>query len=102
MKIITYKRKKYEIRKSRYRDNNSLALLMYHNNELYTVMTKNLISSFLCDDDCQYIDTNNNPELPDLLKKTKLGVPLGFKERSGFCEYPLYKFDLTDVEEDEE
>ena len=39
-----------------------------------------------------FIDTNNYPWLPEFLKEHGLAEPTGASARSGFCEYPLYKW----------
>ena len=44
--------------------------------------------------DEQYVNTNNFPGAMKLIKKYKLGVPTGIYGISGFCRYPLVKFDL--------
>lgn len=41
-----------------------------------------------------YLDTNNFPEGVQLVKKYKLAEPTGEYGQSGFCTYPLYKFDM--------
>lgn len=45
--------------------------------------------------DCACIDTNHHgQELVDRLIKLKLGIPTGQYVQSGFCLYPVFKFDL--------
>lgn len=45
-------------------------------------------------EDTAFVDTNNNPEAEEFIKRYKLGTPLGIYASSGFCRYPAYKFDL--------
>lgn len=44
-----------------------------------------------------YIDTNNCPWAMDFIKEYKLGTPTGRTGRSGFCEYPVVKFDTLQL-----
>lgn len=46
-----------------------------------------------------YVDTNNMPEAPGFISKYGLGKPTGDIARSGFCIYPLYKFDKDKLAE---
>lgn len=46
-----------------------------------------------------FVDTNNNPTGEQFIKDNKLGTPVGQTQCSGFCEYPLYCFDLNKLEE---
>lgn len=49
--------------------------------------------------DMAYVDTNNCPEGPDFIEENGLGeFAYGF-HHSRFCDYPLYKFDLSKLEE---
>lgn len=42
-----------------------------------------------------YVDTNNCPWAETFIKENKLGTFAGATRQSGYCIYPLYKFDLT-------
>ncbi|OUM63119.1 hypothetical protein PIROE2DRAFT_10431 [Piromyces sp. E2] len=44
------------------------------------------------------IDTNNHPFLEDIIKEYDLGEPIGISIPSGFCRYPVYRFNLTQIE----
>ena len=46
-----------------------------------------------------FVDTNNNTGVERFLKEYKIAKPTGFYGFSGFCSYPLYKFDLKKLEE---
>ena len=57
--------------------------------------------------DLAFVDTNNCPWAIQLLEETGWAKPVGKYAHSGFCVYPLYKFDLeamdacyADVEEE--
>ena len=44
-----------------------------------------------------FLDTNNCSWGEDFVEKYKLGVPTGRYLRSGFCEYPLYEWNLEEL-----
>lgn len=46
-----------------------------------------------------YVDTNNMPELVGFIKRYELGEPTGDYASSGYCRYPLYKFDKDKLAE---
>lgn len=46
-----------------------------------------------------YIDMNNLPEIKDFIEKYELGKPTQIKKHAGYCDYPLYKMDLTKLRE---
>ena len=50
-------------------------------------------------DFCGYIDTNNMPELERFLEENDIGEFTGFVQRSGFCVYPLYMFNVDKLRE---
>lgn len=45
------------------------------------------------------VDTNNCPWAESLIKRLKIGEPTGHYLHSGFCSYPVYKFDLSKIAE---
>lgn len=48
-----------------------------------------------------YVDTNNCPWAEEFINEYKLGEPTGGSARSGYCIYPLYKFDLSKLQDGE-
>ena len=44
-----------------------------------------------------YLDINNCPFAMDLVEDLEIGVPTGKWFGSGFCMYPLYKFNMNKV-----
>lgn len=60
----------------------------------FAVLTVNLVNE-QCPKNCAYLDTNNFPQGEEFVKKHKLGKPTGYYGRSGYCMYPLYKFDMA-------
>lgn len=79
----------------RYVDNNNIAVMIWDENEGpfadLTVNIAPLPEGYAC------IDTNNFREGIDLIKKYNLGEPIGQTLRSGFCEYPVYKFNMDNI-----
>lgn len=45
------------------------------------------------------VNTNTNPWVEDFIVENKLGFYTGKKLKSGFCEYPIYEFDLDLIDE---
>lgn len=83
---------------AKYGENGNLAIQLYCNDDGYmepwSTMTTNL--SVKLPADCAYIDTNNNGyEIVDWIIKNEFGVPTGEVRQSGYCVYPLVKFDLS-------
>lgn len=50
-------------------------------------------------DYCAYVDINNMPELEKFIEENDLGEFTGLTQRSGFCEYPLYMFNVDKLRE---
>ena len=79
---------------SKYADRaKNLAIQLWCDDGPYATMTVNLGKKLAEDEG--YVDTNNFPEAESFIKKYKLGKPTGGYGFSGFCAYPLYKFDLA-------
>ena len=55
-------------------------------------MQSSLSTSAALTDRLAFVDENNLPGIGAWLKKNKIASPLGYKERSGFCQYELYSF----------
>lgn len=83
-----------------YQADNSLyvGVLDTRENEPYADLTVCLNDSTLGKDEA-YVDTNNCPSAIKLIDEYKMGKPTGKVGKSGFCEYPVYKFDLTKIKE---
>lgn len=66
--------------------------------EPYCDVTVNLPDFGLpLDDGEAYVDVNNCPELERFILENGLGVGVGIIGSSGWCAYPLYKFDMEEV-----
>lgn len=73
-----------------------LGIVDVEDGELYADLTVNLRDSFLTN--ANYLDTNNSKYVEEFMTKYKLGEFTGIMSRSGFCEYPLYHFDLDEIQ----
>ncbi len=60
--------------------------------EPYGDVTVNLLGSV--PPYCAFVDTNNMPELEDFLVKNGIAEFTGLEQKSGYCTYPLYLFDM--------
>ena len=65
--------------------------------EPYGDVTVNLLSSVPAY--CAFVDTNNMPELEDFLVGNGIAEFTGIQQRSGYCSYPLYLFDVEKMRE---
>ena len=87
--------KEYEVKieRTRYANNNNLAVqLICEDGEPYGMLTVNLDSNL--PEDMAYVDTNNIPDAEDFIERNGLGTKTNFTKVSGFCIYPLYRFNL--------
>lgn len=83
--------------RAEYSANGSLAVMLEETEtgESFAVITVNLM--YPLDKDKAFVDTNNCPWAEDFLVKNKLAKPCGVMAPSGFCTYPLYKFNLNKI-----
>lgn len=44
-----------------------------------------------------FVNTNHIPDAEEFIQKYHLGKPTGTIKKSGFCQYPLYEFDMEVV-----
>ena len=66
---------------------------------LYTRVTTNLVNEVLSNENCAFIDTNNNgEEVAEWLSQSDLGKFTGALGFSGYCIYPEFEFKKEVVE----
>ena len=102
-KLKTYELKteygKYKIAPAleHYTTFNSLAIELWDVKECepFATLTVNLPESVECEPCEAFVDTNNCSWAEKFIKQHQLGEPTGHYGYSGFCKYPLYKFDLN-------
>ena len=84
-----------------YMNNNGLYIGMLSKEEdgfePYGDMTVNLTEK--APDYCAYLDTNNLSGIEKFVVDNDLGEFTGFTQRSGFCEFPLYMFNVDKLRE---
>lgn len=94
--------KTYNVRieTSKYTTNKTLALpLITEEGEPFANLTVNIMDSMIwADDTCAFVDTNNCPWAEEFIAENGLGEYMGIRGASGFCTYPLYKFNLEEIE----
>ena len=89
MKTLKFNDTEVKLSFESYRNNGTLAVEMITvpDEDLYAVITVNL---------CCPLQTDrlafNLPGIGAWLKRNKIATPLGYKQRSGFCQYELYSF----------
>ena len=90
MRTYDYNGQKVYLEKGEYRNNGTLAVLMYNEDgEPYGNVTVNL-NHPLQSDSMAFLDENNMPGIGRWLTRKKLGIYMGVEASSGFCKYPLY------------
>ena len=96
MKTLKFNDTDVKLSYESYRNNGTLAVLMntVPDEELYGVITVNLCCP-LQTDRLAFVDENNLPGIGAWLKRNKIATPLGYKQRSGFCQYELYSFNRS-------
>ena len=89
------------IEASKYQSNGTLALsLITDTEEPYCNLTVNIDESIIwADDKTAFVDTNNCPWAEEFITKNGLGEFYGYNGRSGFCLYPLFKFNMDKIKE---
>lgn len=80
---------------NRYYNGNLAISIILDYGEPFGSITVN--TNFILNEDEAAVDTNNFPEAEDIIRKYNLGESTGKSIKSGFCEYPVYKFNLSVV-----
>lgn len=93
--MMKYNGHELEIRKSTYISGGNLALILFEEGQVYATLTTNLGRPL--PENYAFVDPNNVPWVEDFIEEFQLGEPLGLSEVSGFCSYPLYRFDLSTI-----
>lgn len=82
---------------SRYMDNGRIyiGLIEADTREPYGNLTVNIQDDIdAMPDNYGYVDTNNAPYAEEFITDNELGIFMGVYGYSGYCQYPLYSFDL--------
>ena len=96
MKTFNFNDTEVSLKRNSYRNNGTLAMEMITvpDDEPYSMITVNICCP-LQNDKFAFVDENNNPGIGAWLRKNGIAKPLGYKQRSGFCLYELYEFNLA-------
>ena len=82
------------IETSTYYHGGNLAIsLITEDGERLAMLTTNL-AEWALPKDKSFVDTNNCPWAEKFISDNKLGRPTGMTGTSGYCTYPLYRFDM--------
>ena len=83
-----------EVKTAKYADNGNLAVQLYDASDgcPFARLTVNLGKKLK--DGMAYLDTNNCPWAEDFVIENGLGEETGDIGMSGYCFYPLYKFNV--------
>ena len=90
------------VARAKSQNNDTLAILLMEaeTGEEYDVSTTNIDESNIFEDQTHaFVDTNNCPWAEKFLIENKIATPMGIYGHSGYCRYPLYAFDITDIPE---
>lgn len=92
---MKYNEEEVTIQYSNYFQTNKLAVtLLDEHEQIYDVISVNLVDEELTNKNCAFVDTNNMPKAEEFLKKYNIAKPTGKFGHSGFCVYPEYEFNL--------
>lgn len=80
-----------------YLTDSSLAIWIKNNNHGAIAKITTCLDRLLIKQNEAFVDVNNCPWAEDFIRKYRLGEPTGQTQQSGFCTYPLYRFDMNEV-----
>lgn len=88
-----------EIVKDKYVNNDTLYIGLFNTDtgELFGDITVNVPFSG-ASDNIACVDTNNNSNIIEFIKRYKLGKDTGIVAYNGFCKYPLYEFNMDIID----
>ena len=83
-----------------YADNGHVAISVWSESEgPFAGLTVNLPETKNYPTNYAFVDTNNFPEAPEMIRRLRIGKYTGRMAVSGYCMYPLYQFDETALKE---
>lgn len=83
------------LRVERYWHDGSISLTIWNQNDGCVARVTTCLADHSLREDEAYVDANNCPWAVAFLEKNGFAKRTGKKRRSGYCEYPLMKFDTT-------
>lgn len=87
-----------EARASRYAADGSLAIELVSKTEGPIAMLTVCLDTPGLGDEDTFVDVNNCPWAEEFISESGIGEPVGLTKTSGYCRYPLYRFDLNKLE----
>ena len=86
------------LKQAQYTTNNHIAISIVSLEEgPFSNLTVNLDDTKRYPENYGFVDTNNFPEAESLILQLGIGEETGIIGGSGFCLYPLYKFDYDAI-----
>lgn len=82
---------------SRYQANNSLCIQAYNHTDGPIARLTVCLPDTTLGDNCAFVDVNNCPWGEEFIQRYRLGTDMGVMASSGYCVYPLYKFDIQQL-----
>lgn len=82
---------------NKYMVDDSVCIEIYNDEEGCIARITTCLNSPFLSENQGYVDTNNCPWAVDLIERLHLGTPSGITSRSGYCEYPLYDFNMDEL-----
>ena len=88
------------VRLHSYEAGNLCIQLLEEDHEPFCYLTVNLpYAASITKKDLAFVDVNGFPEAEEVISKYELGEPVGLMVQSGYCKYPLYKFNIKRLKE---
>lgn len=88
------------IQRAKYQNNDNLYLGLVDDNGLpFSNVTVNL--GIKLPYDMAFVDVNMGAEIIDFIRENELGEFMGCTQRSGFVDYPLFRFNVEAISEKE-
>lgn len=91
---------KVTVTATRYQNNNNYAVVLEEDGLPFAVLTVNLTNSHL-EVPYAYVDVNNCPWAEKFIEDNNLGEDTGAVKQSGYCVYPLYRFNKDIIPEED-
>ena len=85
------------LEQAEYSENQHIALSVWCDDGPFADITVNLPDTKRYPKNFGFVDINNFPQALALINKLGIGEPVGYHAFSGWCEYPLYEFDLEAI-----
>lgn len=93
---------KVEAYKANYIENGGIAVMLATKKEPFADITVNVVGVTPTDQNCAFVDTNNNKWAEKFLQTNGIATPTGRSAINGYCSYPEYRFDLSKLKSFEE